>query len=373
MRPASARYFDTVRGSHQMVARARLCYPGQFGVNPTGVELKIASGDVMFDATADIRATLSLTVAEPWPKSTDSTLTALYPYGNEVFVERGVIYTNGVREWVALGYFRIYDVAQEDAPNGPITINGRDRMSGLVDGKVLAPQQYSPLTSVGSIVDSLATEIYPSIVTAYDFAAYSTRFGSSHIIEQERYRFMADIAASQAKSMYFGYDGALYFRSPPDPTAAPAWTINAGRNGVLTAASRSITREGVFNAVVASGETPGEAPPVTAVAYDLNPASPTYWYGSFGKVPTFFTSSFLENASQCYNAARFKIDRTRGVPYSVSFGSVPNPALEVLDPVDIVFAGGSAPERHVLETLRIPLTHDGEMTGTTRVIQLGAP
>src|SRR5262249_54713756 len=111
MRPVSERFLRTVRGSHTMIARARV--PGTIsyiGVDPPGTETPIRAGNVVLDATADIRATLDLTTPGPWPTTPTGLLT---PYGTEVFIERGIDYGDGIREWVSQGYFRLYQVEQD--------------------------------------------------------------------------------------------------------------------------------------------------------------------------------------------------------------------------------------------------------------------
>lgn len=363
MRPVSDRFLSTLRGSHRMVVRARLVGAGQTGVTPTGTEIPVIAGSVTFDATAEVRASLELTTQWPWPTTAADPAT---PYGNEVFVERGVVYGDGVREWVSLGYFRIDDLDQEEAPDGLVRISARDRMAGIVEARVLAPAQYPGSTTVAAVFGDLVGGLYPGVPISFDFPASGTTFGGSHVIERDRYPFLLDIAQSQGKVMFFDYDGSLVVRTAPDPLT-PVWTVNHGRGGVLVGLSRKLTRQGVYNAVVAEGEQGGDAPPVRAVAVDDDPASPTYWLGPFGQVPRFFASSFLTTEAQCATAAQAMLDRARGLPYSVSFAHVPNPALEPLDAVAITYTDRVDPEVHVLDKLTIPLTSKAPMTGITRV------
>lgn len=141
--------------------------------------------------------------------------------------------------------------------------------------------------------------------------------------------------------------------------------MNAGLNGVLVSAIRSISRDGVYNAVVATGEPVAELPAVIGYAYDQTPGSPTYFGGGFGKVPRFFSSPFLLTAEQCNKAAASILMQARGVPYSVSFGMVPNPALELWDVVKIRYEEG-LDENHIIDTMRLALSVEGEMTVDTR-------
>src|SRR5688572_10172044 len=104
IRPVSAAWNRTVTGSHTMVAEARVCETFQTGTDPDGTTVSILAGAVTLDASADVRSTLDLTVdgTALWPTFANSLLA---PYGNEIFVRRGIQYGIGVTEWVSLGYF----------------------------------------------------------------------------------------------------------------------------------------------------------------------------------------------------------------------------------------------------------------------------
>jgi hypothetical protein len=346
-----------------MAARARVVKPGQVGVDPIGTVIPIIAGDVKLDSTADVRGTLELTTEDrTWRAALNDTLT---PYGNEVFIERGVVYGDRVTEWVAQGYFRIYDVEQDSAPGGELAISGRDRMSGIVDAKPLAPQQFSNGSSVAGVFDALVKEVYPGAVIVYDFDATTASFTSSHALDDDRYAFLKDIADSLGKIMYWDYAGQLRVEDAPDP-GNPVFDVTHGRGGVVTKVSRGLSRDQVYNALVATGEAVGENPPVRGVALDLNPDSPTYWDGPFGKVPKLYSSSFLTTDDQCTNAALAMLRRQVGVPYSLDFTAVPNPALEPYDPVRVSFADQQAAEIHVIESLTIGLTPGDVMQSNTR-------
>ncbi|MFF5992577.1 DUF5047 domain-containing protein [Prauserella flavalba] len=362
MRPVSERFLRSVRGSHQMCARARIVDPGQTGVDPDGVEIPILGGDVQLDASAEIRATLSLNT-EPvwWPTGTDG----LAPYGNELFVERGIVYGDGAREWVSQGYFRIETDQQRQAPRGEISISASDRMAGIIDARLLSPIQFGQGTSVRDVFEYLVQEVYPNAQLVFDFDADDTTFAGSHIAEENRYAFLLDVAKSLGKVMFWDHEGKLRVETAPDPTS-PVFEVNHGEGGVLVELARTLTRNGVYNAVVATGETPGETDPVRAVAWDDNPASPTYWFGPFGRVPRFYSSPFITTQQQARDAAAAMLGRAIGLPYSVDLTAVPNPALEPLDPVRVTYSDRARAEVHVLETLTVPLLAESAMSAATR-------
>jgi hypothetical protein len=358
VRPVSAAFLAALRGSQGMRAEARLVTSWQTGVDPDGVELPIHAGDVRADADAAVRATLNLTTTAAWSTP------GLDPDGAEVFVRRAVVGAGGTTEWVSLGYYRLYDIEQDDAPKGRLRLAGRDRMSGIVDARLLMPTQFAAGVTVGSVVEQLVTDVYPDAVIEWDDPAVEAELLTrSHVVEEDRHPFLAELVTSRAKDWYWDHRGVLVIRTPPD-TRTPVWEVNAGAGGVLVNQRRRKSREGVYNAVVATGEGADTETPVRAAVIDDNPASRTYWSGRHGKVPRFFTSSFLRTDNQCLNAATNILRKQLGLAYSVDFTAVPNPALEPLDPVKTSTSDGY--ELHVLQTPVIPLTPEEPMTSGTR-------
>lgn len=371
MRGVSPRFLTALRGSHKMVARCRLVAPGQSGVSPVGPELPIRSGDVKLDGTAAIRGTLTLMTVGEFPETPSGLLT---PYGNEIFVERGIDYGDGTKEYVGLGYFRIDDVDQSAARRGlgEIALTGSDRMAGLIDARVLQPFEVGSAITIAEVFDLLVKEVYPSATIEFDFNA-NVAFGASHVVEESRFEFLDDIVLSRGKIWYWDHRGVLVIKSAPN-LSTPLWTVNAGRDGVLVRMSRKLTRNGVYNAVVANGEPAGEVPPVRGVALDTNPYSPTFWDGKFGKVPKFYSSSFIRTQSQADNAARAMLQREQGVPYQVDLAAVPNSALEPFDPIAVIYDDKANTEIHTVESNTIPLTAEaGAMPIATRQKLIGAP
>lgn len=384
MRPVSEAFLRTVRGSHVMRSRARVVDAGTTGVNPVGVEIPILGGDVRFESKvtggatvtgASVRASLDLATegAGQWPGSaTDS----LAPFGNEIYAERGIAFGNGVIEWIGLGYYRIYTPEQEEVPDGPIRIAARDRMSGLEDARLTEPRQFTATTTLGTIVTTLVTEVYPGAVIEWDDATDTAQLGRALIAEEDRFEFLSDLITAAGKTWAWDHRGHLMIKSPPD-ASAPIYDVDAGVNGVLAAMSRDLSREGVYNGVVAFGEAADTEPPVRALVVDDNPESPTYWEGAFGKVPRFYSSPFITTLAQAESAARAILTQSLGVPYNVQFGTVPNPALEPLDVVRVIYPRRSRSlnmraETHIVDTLTVPLGPAGLMTATTRE-QLLAP
>lgn len=371
MRPVSARFLAAVASSHRMVSRARVCSPGQNGTNPTGTEILMESGHVTLDSTADVRGTLDLTTAQSWPLNASDLLT---PYGNEIFVERGVIYGDGSREWVSQGYYRINQVEQQDAPYGSIDVTCTDRMQGIKDARLTTPVVFNPGVTIISVIQQLVLDAYPWAVFDYDASLGTATLASRQTTDEDRFGFLNDLVTAQGMVWYWDYRGILYIHPAPNP-AVPIAVINSGQNGVLVKLSRTLNRDGIYNGCVAGGQDTGTGAVASALVVDSNPSSPTYWYGPFGKVPQFFNSSFLTTDAQCRTAGLGLLQKSTGLPYNVDFGFVPNPALEPLDPVIVRYPqqglAHTKAESHVISSLEIPLDAGTEMSGKTRQLVNG--
>lgn len=378
MRPVSAAWEPTIRGSHRMLVRATVCETFQTGVSPTGTEIPILAGSVTVDGTQAIRSTLDLTTAgtfddgrRAWPKSGDQLLLA--PYGNEIFVERGLFYSDDLVEYCPLGYFRIQTPDQDDSPDGPIRVVAQDRMAGIVEARLLQPVQFMAGTTLGVVVNTLITAIYPDAVIEWDDATNLLTLDRTVITEQDRYGFIDDLITSRGKVWYWDHRGVLTIKDLPDATT-PVYTVDNGRDGVEVSVTRHITRDGVYNAVVATGEAGDTQTPVLGIALNLDPDSPTYYNGRFGKVPQFYSSPLLTTDGQALAAATTLLRKKLGLPYSVKFGTVANPALEPYDPIRVRQRDGA--EMHVLQSLTIPLVEDTPMTAQTKeqtVVLIGQP
>lgn len=374
MRPVSVGWESTLRGSHAEVVRARVCNTFQTGTNPTGTVISVMDGAVMLDGNADIRSTVDLTTDGTlmWPtRSAD----LLAPYGNEVFIERGVVYSDDLVEYVSQGYFRIDSPDQGEAPDGPIRITGSDRMATIIEARLLAPIQFAAGTTLGSIVTTLIQDVYPTATITWDDATDLETLSRAVIVEEDRYGFLNDLVKAQGKIWYWDHRGELVIKDLPSATTS-VFSINHGRGGVLVNIARHLTRSGVYNAVVASGEAADTGTPSRGVAVDASPTSPTYFYGRFGKIPRFYSSPMLATDLQAANAARAILLRQLGLPYVVDFGSIVNAALEPYDPVKVSYSDRDGEEMHVLATLKIPLSPRAAMTATTKeqtVVLVGAP
>lgn len=346
-----------------MVSDARILTTYQEGVDPTGTAVDMIAGSVTLSASADIRANAGILVSgnDAWPLLNDDLLT---PYGNEVFVRRGIDFGNGTVEWVSFGYLRIDSVSQTRNEDYPISLTCYDRMIGIIEARLLTPIQFSAGVSLSTIVSTLVLEVYPDVTIEWDDDTGDTLITRSQIAEENRFGFLKELVTSYGKIMYFDYRGVFVIQDVPSDDV-PVFNVNSGTGGVLIELNRARTREGVYNAVVVNGQGADTEQPIFAVVVDSDPNSPTNYTGRFGKVPRFYTSTFITTNDQAAATANSLLRRTIGLPYSVDFRAVVNCALEPYDPIGIVTSRNR--ELHVLDTIEFPLDAETPMTSSTKV------
>lgn len=395
-----ASFADVVRGSAIAVGRVRAVQPPRSGSAAVILEppLPLRGGTVTLDPSAEVWGTAALEIAAEWPDDGRYTGTGpaatfpagagtaepgtstwpalvtdpLSPFTRELFVEAGLEYGNGQRVYVGLGFFRIYSPEQPDAgAGGAISVTAYDRSAFLRDSRLPTPVAFGPGTSVAAVFAALVGPgSYPWLpATVFDYDAAADVI-TARVAERERLDFLVELATSRGKVFYFDSTGTPRVRSVPDPGAG-GWIfdVDAGPGGVLAGWGRTQTRDQVYSGVLAEGEQTADAAPPRALAIDDNPASPTYWDGDFGRIPRFFSSSFIETAAQAASAAGGLLPRWSGAPYTLDLSLAPNVALRPYDVVRVFPRGQGDPfdyEVHQLERLSIPLTAGEAMTSTTR-------
>jgi hypothetical protein len=353
LRPVSDAFLAAVAGSHIAAFRATLITGYQEGTSPTGTEIPVVGGDVTLDATADVRGTLELiTDGTGWdPRAGKSDIQC---YGTEVYVERGIV-VGGSVTWVGQGYYKIQSVEQPQAPDGNLTVEASDRMQAIIDAQLPSPRSYAATDTVEDVVSDLVLELYPDATVDYDYDASSDELGSPQVTDTDRHGFLADLITTRGKVMYWDYQGHLVIQDPPDP-GAPVYTVGAGKNGILIAADRTITREGVYNAVVVTADGSGTSDAPLAVAFDSNPLSPTYFYGPYGQVPQLFSSPLVKDYDSAAATAVLLLTQAITLPQTATLAALTNPALEPLDVLRVEYGSRSSPDISMtIDQLTIPL------------------
>lgn len=378
MRTVTPEFLTAVSTSHEVATRVEVLNDGEVTLTLDTV----TDGTVTLDQTAATRGRTDVTIVDP-DLVPGAPTAALAPYGNELRVYRGVMFyetseapepaaitRTPVPELVSLGIFRIDETSVTD--NGDqleIRVAGMDRSVRMIDARFEEPYTIAAGTNYATAIAATAAIAWPGITTNLTATSLTTPL----LVAEEgadRWKFMQDMAASIGHSLYFDGDGILVSRPVSNPAGTPSIAIEEGSGGVLLTAGRKWSRQGTYNRVIATGENPSEgALPARGVATDDNPLSPTYYYGSYGKVPRFYGSQFLTTDAQALDAAQAILNRELGTTQTVDFGMLVNPALEPDDLVQVTRTrAGLTAEAHIVDSVTIPLTAEGTMTGRTRAV-----
>lgn len=363
MRPVSEEFQRLVTKSHRVATQATL-YPAD-GTDP--VTIPIIDGTVTLDSTASVRARCDIQVADPdWiPVVAGDKLS---PFGSEIELRRGLYLSDGTTETVALGRFGIEDAEITDDGTGTtVRVTALDRAEQISKAKFEDAYQVDAGTDFTEAILNIVSTAFPGVETAEGFdTATSLAIGKdvTAIQGDDAWEFAQGLATALGMVLYFDGDGYLTLRPYSDSSVVAE--IVEGENGVLLTASRNWSRTNSFNKVIVTGESTQDDTVYQGEATDTNPASPTFYGGPFGRVPEFRTYPQITSDSHAADVAEAILAQEIGAPSTVSFGMIPNPALEPEDTVLISRPDIGVNEEHVIDSLTIGLGATESMTGTTR-------
>ena len=327
----------------------------------TWTEAEFEAGSVTADSTSQIRWTADLEVRAP------AGVDGVNGFTTRVRVRHGLEYAPGDRELIGMGLYRVDAVDRADTDPELLKITGNSFESKVIAARFQQPRVFPAADAAGRL-DTLITEAVPDAKIWWD------RVSSIHMpkltVDRDRWPTVDGDASSPslAKSLgarvFCNGDGVFIVAPVPALTDPSAWEATAGEGGVLITSSEQLTAEGVYNQVIASGEsTDGTTVPVWGKAEDTDPYSLTYNRGEFGRRPRFYTSAMIRTTVQARAVARAQLAPYLGLKQQVSFDSLHDPRKE---PGDVGLIRGEIGDRKViLDAVTYDLT-GGPLQAQTR-------
>jgi hypothetical protein len=376
--PVSARFLETVAGSHRAVARARLVTQVQYGINPLGVPVPMLAGTVRYMASSDVKSQLQITVPGDWWEEAQ-------PWGAEFFVERGVSFGDGTEEYVPLGYYGLAEPDQDDAPYGPVSLDCDDRIGRWIDAnRIVIPWQIPVGTTHRQVLERLVNGSPDGIGTwgmyalqgvapvpiHWEAAGYdpdTATVATGVLVDDSSYQFCAKLVDSRGCVLRFRPDGELeVVQANPAMDTPPGYALRAGPGGTLKRWSRKTSsRGGVYNVVRAVGSDPAHQTGYR-IARITDPASPMRYDGPFGARVRYLASPLLSNDQEADLAGATLLSKSTGLPTDTQIWTVPNPAHQGLDVVSGPTGTGFG--TFVLDEIEIPLVGGGETSLKARTL-----
>lgn len=370
MRSRSDTFDAALAQGGQLFARATLT-----GTDGQSLDVPIGDGSsVQLEDDAASRASLTLNVpindSELIP---DEPSDYFAPYGSEILVERGITTAAGTTESVTLGVFRIDETHVADSESGlTLEVSALDRSARVIEAVFEDSGQIAAGTNALDAAMQAVADGYPEAV--FDFPATDVKLPLiSYEAGDDRWDVARGCAEAAQCNLYFDGDGVCV--AVPFPIALePILYVSEGEDGILLSADKTWSRENACNRVVVYAENNSEDPDI-GEAIDLDPASPTYYDGPFGRATFTYSTPYIRDESasgglsakdKANSVAQNILNLRRGVSKQISFSAIVNPALEPWDTIRITRERLKINEDHIVSGLTIPL--DGsEMSGTTRL------
>jgi hypothetical protein len=360
----SSAYADLIGSSHTVVTKADLMLDGAV-IYP---DLPVTGGQVTVDRTAQVLRVASISLVDVYGDLVpDSPFQSLTPYGTEVKLYRGLQLLDGTPELIPLGVFRLSQTSIKDNSGALIDLSASDRSRTISRTKFTGTYAIRAGTNVADAVASLVQNRLPNVPMNIT--------GTSHVTPALSYDAQADpwsdaiqtLATSIGFDAYFDVEGVFTFEPTADPSKqVPVLQLIEGPENVVTEIDTAYDDDPGYNGVIITGESTTNTTPAYGEAWDLNPESPTYFLGQYGRVPRFETSKTVTTNDQAQAMAAGLLLRELGVTVQREITMVPNPALEPADVVHLSRAASKVDENVVLDYFTIPLTVQGMMTCRTR-------
>lgn len=359
MRNVSPEWASIIAREHRVATLARVHSP-----DGSVADLPITDGSVTLESTTAIRGRCSVTLNGLDWVPTDAT-DRLAPYGAELELGRGVFHDDGSEEIVPLGWFGVETVDVED-DGLTVVVSGLDRANRMSLAKFEDPILIPGGTVISEAILFLAQAAWPDVPYDPDLPGMtSSTLPAIQAAEgDDRWEVMQGMATAMGMVLFFDGDGLLTLR--PYADAGRVAEFVEGDGGLLISASRNWSRTDAHNKWIVTGENTDEDEVYRGVAVDDDPLSPTNYNGDFGKCPDFWSSPYVASDEQAQDAAESRKAQEIGTASNVSFGSVPNPALEPEDTIFVKRERAGINEEHILDSVTIGLAATESMSCTTR-------
>lgn len=376
MWPVSDTYRAALAGPHRIQTRADVLKAGQ--VLYSG--LPVTGGTVTVDARSITRRGCSLTLAPRLRTSTYQDIPTfprvregalLGTDGHEVRLRQGLVYPGGRTEWIPVGVFRVDDLDGSLLGRGTVSLHGVSREAWVADDRFVAPRTLSGPSAVAIIRGLILQSFAAAEITVLTRADRPVR---PMVVDEDRWGAITTLADSIGAVVYADPTGRFVIANGPRINRDPVWQFRAGPGGIMVDTTGRRSRDGVYNRVVVSGQTPqGATAPVRAAASDLDPTSPTRFgdpsTGAWGRRTKYMHIPSLTRSTQCERVAQMHLARVTGAGSQLDISAVPVAALEALDVVTVVTDHENVTgtiSRHIIDRFTLPLTPGRAFPVTTR-------
>lgn len=373
MYPVSDAFKEASKRSHTIVTRAEVL-DSNFQIlkvlNPVQCNISV-------DRERDIRRTATLGLQDydgSWTPGDAEDL--LHPLANNrLRLWRGIKLPTGP-EFVSQGIFDIFDAEIGDpGENLRVDIRAFDLSKSVQRARlrrnyvVPAGQRYDQ--AIRDLISYQAPWVSFNFPTINIYTPNLVFGASGDQAGGDPWKYASEMAASVAHDLYFDVQGVCRLEPVPSPQNDPVvWEYTEGKDGMILYVNKRLHKENTFNHVFAFGENSQFDNPVQAEAWDDDPTSPTYRYGPYGSVPTFFVSPYIATVDQAQQVADARLRQVLGATETMHMINTPMPAHEAGDVVYIKRERAKIDRTYVVEKFNINFSAQQAMNINLRELRV---
>lgn len=339
-------------------------------------------GTITVDTTAQQMRTCSFQCLDPdgvlTPTETGGGI--LEPIGVEVAIEVGFL-INGTPVLYPQGVFQVTECDTATGAGGgtagilpgPIlTVTGSDRSlrisAALFDDTFTIPQGTAVTDAINLILASQAPWVTTAITpTSFQVAQQIYAPGD------DPWTAILNLATAAGMVAYFDPLGVLVVRTDPAVAGSPtALALAGGPECLLADITVAVSNSPGYNGIIVVGTSASTGAPVSGFAYDMDPNSPLYALGTYGKrpAPPVQVSSPIE-ADQCTAMAQVLLPQVLGLTRTIAMDMLPTPFLDAYDLCTVDFPIVGANGTYIVQSMVVPMDYSTLQTLT--VVPLGTP
>lgn len=321
-------------------------------------DVPVSSGSITWSVRRQVPGTFELTVprhhdgVDWWPGR--DVAHPLARYGQELNIAVRVSSPVSGRTWtIQRGRFLVSEWRDQ---GGTIRVSGPSIFQRIEDSRFTSP---TPSAASGTLATELRRLLPASIGMVVD-GSLTSRSAPRLAYGESRMDAVQEVVSAWPARLREDRYGRASVLPPLPEIPTPADWLTDGEGGTVVSAYREDTREGVYNVVVARGQTTTDAG-VPAHQYVAEQTTgPMSCTGPYGYVPRFFSSQFIDTYWAARNAAKAMLADailpSRVIPVTLA----PDPRWELDDGVGVRVDGDTF--LGWVSGVQLPLTTaDGDM------------
>lgn len=341
---------------HRMASRVEIWQRDGL-VFTKAADLPYIGGTIQASLGLRVVRTMTISVDCSWFPWSDDDLLA--PLGNQLRVWRGIEYGNGfVTEFPA---FTGRIESAELQADRTVRITCVDPAADVIDNEFEIPTPSAVSSTIPLQVQELISNGYPPAT----FGPFDAIFDPVPILtwDTDRGQALDDLATAGGAFWYTLPDGRFVLRAVPwarDPAAVtPVLTLTDGPAGTITGAAVGTSRDLVANSITARSERTDGTAPLHITVRDLDPTSPTFYFGNFGRVNRTVSIQEATTNGQLTSTAQVILRRAKARFRTWSINCVPDASIELGDAIQIQALDHTALQ--CVAGFNLPLTPEADM------------